>query len=207
MSNLDLIAYLSSRLCHDLVSPVGAVANGIEILRDEGDPAMREQALELLAQSAVEGTRRLQYYRMAFGALGGLHDKVARDEVQRAASSFFSTGKTALEWIGGENIPQELDKLDAKLILTLLLVAQALLPRGGTLSLQGKIGGFSISARGNSVRTETSQIAALLGTLPNEELDSHNAVAAYSCELAKQRRASIKIDDSVSGQISINLLT
>ena len=206
MPTLDLIAYLCSRLCHDLVSPVGALANGIEILRDETDPSMREQAMDLLAQSAAEGTRRLQYYRMAFGALGGLNDKVTRDEVRRAATSFFGVGRTSLNWESSEDIPAELDKLDAKLILTLLLVAQALLPRGGLLVLRGiDGGGFSITAKGNSVRTETSQLAALTGNLPPEELDSHNAIASYACVLAKQRGAKIEIDSKIDGQIAINL--
>src|SRR5258707_15700941 len=77
MNDLDFAALLVSRVCHDLVSPVGAVVNGLEVLEDETDPAMRADALRLVASSAEQAAARLQFARIAFGAAGsagaGLH--------------------------------------------------------------------------------------------------------------------------------------
>src|SRR5258706_13839108 len=70
MNDLDFAALLVSRVCHDLVSPVGAVVNGLEVLEDETDPAMRADALLLVASSAEQAAARLQFARIAFGAAG-----------------------------------------------------------------------------------------------------------------------------------------
>src|SRR5258707_2354551 len=70
MNDLDFAALLVSRVCHDLVSPVGAVVNGLEVLEDETDPAMRADALRLVASSSEQATARLQFARIAFEAAG-----------------------------------------------------------------------------------------------------------------------------------------
>ena len=70
-SNLDLAALLCSKLCHDLLSPVGAINNGLELLEDETDPEMRDRCLDLLADSARVSADKLKYFLLAFGAAGG----------------------------------------------------------------------------------------------------------------------------------------
>src|SRR3954467_637470 len=75
MNAVDLASLLCSRLCHDLMSPVGALNNGIELLADEQDPDMRERCLELLADSARASANKLKFFRLAFGAAGGLGEE------------------------------------------------------------------------------------------------------------------------------------
>ena len=77
MNAVDLASLLCSRLCHDLMSPVGALNNGIELLADETDPDMREKCLELLADSARASANKLKFFRLAFGAAGGFGDAIS----------------------------------------------------------------------------------------------------------------------------------
>ncbi|MDA5193164.1 histidine phosphotransferase family protein [Govanella unica] len=127
-------ALLCSRLCHDLISPVGAFTNGLEILQDETDATMREQVVELLEQSASQTSNRLQFFRLAFGAAGGFGETVAMDSARDAAAAFFSGGKVMLEW---RPAVQELSKDGLKALLNLVLVAGEALLRGGRLTVEG----------------------------------------------------------------------
>ena len=79
-SSLDLASLLCSRLCHDMLSPVGALSNGLELLADEKDPEMRRRCFELLEQSARISADKLKFFRLAFGAAGGFGDMVAVQE-------------------------------------------------------------------------------------------------------------------------------
>ncbi len=130
MDDLELGAMLCFRLCHDLVSPIGALANGVEILEEESDREMQRQALVLLSHSAEEASRRLQFYRVAFGVAGGLGSTINLRDAQRTAESFFESGKTEVEW----NSPdQSVDKTIVKLLLNVILTTSECLARGGKL--------------------------------------------------------------------------
>ena len=84
VSPVDFASLLCSRLCHDLLSPIGALNNGLELLADETDPAMRERCMELLADSARVSASKLKFFRLAFGAAGGFGETVATDEARGA---------------------------------------------------------------------------------------------------------------------------
>lgn len=200
MSNLDLIAHLCSRLCHDLVGPIGALGNGIEILSEEQDESMRQEATQLLEASVIEATKRLQYFRMAFGALGGLHDKISSLEVRRTAEDFFSQGRTRLHWKDVTLLPVELSKNTAKLLLNLLLVAQTTLPRGGDLAVYIEQSGLAISAAGTGGRLAPEIQAALAEHSP--PLDSHIAIPVYARLLADALGGILKIENSTTGQVT-----
>ena len=75
-TRIDLASLLCSRLCHDLLSPVGALSNGLELLSSEDDPEMRDRCVELLEQSATISTNKLKFFRLAFGAAGGFGERV-----------------------------------------------------------------------------------------------------------------------------------
>ena len=90
MNELDFSAFLVSRVCHDLVSPLGAVVNGLEVLEDERDPAMRADALKIVASSAAQALARLQFMRIAFGAAGSAGAELDLGEVGRLVSGLFS---------------------------------------------------------------------------------------------------------------------
>ena len=132
MASADFAALLCSRLCHDLVSPIGALTNGVELLADEDDPQMREQCLQLLADSARQASNRLKFFRLAFGSAAGMGDAVDLGEVRSAIAGLFPAEKVTLNWmIGIATLP----KPAVKILLNMALLAGESLLRGGTLSL------------------------------------------------------------------------
>jgi histidine phosphotransferase ChpT len=99
---LDFASLLCSRLCHDLLNPVGAIGNGLELLVDEQDPGLRGQYMDLLADSVGVAQARLKYYRLAFGAAGSLGDRLAAAEVRALVESLVrANGKLVLGWMAG----------------------------------------------------------------------------------------------------------
>ncbi|MBM6574748.1 hypothetical protein KCP91_00050 [Microvirga sp. SRT01] len=133
ISPVDFASLLCSRLCHDLLSPVGALNNGLELLADETDPAMRERCMELLAESARTSANKLKFFRLAFGAAGGFGDAVDPREAKNAIEGLLSDAKrTTLGWM------VELDTMPkpaVKVLLNLALIANEALVRGGTLDV------------------------------------------------------------------------
>lgn len=129
---LDFASQMCSRLCHDLISPVGAISNGLEILADETDAEMRAQVIELLYQSAQVTSSKLRYYRLAFGAPGGLDGAVDVRELKETMDAFIQTGKAALDW---QITDATLPKSDVKLLMIGVLTASDALVRGGTITV------------------------------------------------------------------------
>src|SRR3954453_15789554 len=130
---VDLASLLCSRLCHDLMSPVGALNNGIELLADETDPEMREKCLELLADSARASANKLKFFRLAFGP-GGV---IGQERDTRRAKSAFegvfgAERRIELGWMVGD---EKLPKGAVKLLLNLALLAGDALVRGGRLDV------------------------------------------------------------------------
>jgi len=133
LNHLDFAALLVSRVCHDLVSPVGAVVNGLEVLEDETDMAMRADALRLVAASAEQAAARLQFARIAFGAAGSAGAELDLAEVGRITSGLLKGGKVELVWKAeAVNWPKDW----AKLLMNAVLVAADCLPRGGRVHVE-----------------------------------------------------------------------
>ncbi|HMO75792.1 MAG TPA: histidine phosphotransferase family protein [Sphingopyxis sp.] len=129
---VDFASMLASRLCHDLLSPVGAFANGLELLADEKDPAMRERCIELLEQSARTSANKLKFFRLAFGSAGGFGERVPPEEAKAAIAGIIGDRAIALNWmIGDEPLP----KPAVKIILNLALILVDALVRGGRLDI------------------------------------------------------------------------
>src|SRR5499433_465326 len=125
---LDLAALLCSRVCHDLISPVGAVVNGLEVLEEGKDEETRTFALDLIKKSAGQASARLQFCRLAFGAAGSAGAAIDLGDAQGVARGFLEDDKTKLEW----NLTRVLlPKNRVKLLLNLLLLAGQTIPRGG----------------------------------------------------------------------------
>ena len=124
--SIDLAALLCSRLCHDMLSPVGALSNGIELLRDEGDPEMRQRCLELLEQSARISTDKLRFFRLAYGAAGGFGDNVAVEEPRGLIAALVANnGRIELAWaVTQETLP----KPAVKILLNLAAIGGSLPP-------------------------------------------------------------------------------
>lgn len=141
MKDIDFAALLCSRLCHDLVSPVGAMSNGIEILADEDDEDMRNEVVKLLEQSARQTSNRLKFFRLAFGAGGGFSEMVGLNDSAQTVKSYFEESKITLAWTPEVS---HIRKDVLKVLLNLILVAGEAIIRSGTLTVQARSDGGKI---------------------------------------------------------------
>lgn len=133
ISATDFASLLCSRLCHDLLSPVGALNNGLELLADEHDPEMRQRCLELLAESAKASANKLKFFRLAFGAAGGFGDSVDTREAQAAIEGLFGDNhRVSIGWMVEDPV---LPKQAIKVLLNLALIGGDALVRGGQLDI------------------------------------------------------------------------
>ena len=164
LNDLDFAALLVSRVCHDLVSPVGAVVNGLEVLEDETDMAMRADALRLVAASAEQAAARLQFARIAFGAAGSAGAELDLAEVGRIMAGLLKGGKVELVWQAeAVNWPKDW----AKLLMNAVLVGADSLPRGGKIYVEtsgdAQAPKFAIRAAGSIARLTPEVERALAG--------------------------------------------
>ena len=153
---LELAALLCSRVCHDLISPVGAIVNGLEVLDDNPKPEDREFALDLIRKSAKTASARLQFCRLAFGAAGSAGAQIDLGDAQTMARGHFEDGKTTIAW----NLPRILlPKNRVKLLLNMMVIAQQTIPRGGVLTVDPVGEGDAIGFRVAANRTERADAA------------------------------------------------
>jgi histidine phosphotransferase ChpT len=152
ISPTDFASLLCSRLCHDLLSPVGALNNGIELLADEHDPEMRARCLELLSESAKASANKLKFFRLAFGAAGGFGETVDTREAHAAIEGLFGDNhRIQIGWMVEDPV---LPKSAIKVLLNLALIAGDALIRGGQLDIGAEQAGGNIEivVRGDGQR-------------------------------------------------------
>jgi histidine phosphotransferase ChpT len=183
LSDLDLAALLCSRVCHDIVSPVGAIANGLEMMDEEDDEEMRKLALELVRRSARQASAKLQFCRMAFGAAGGVGSTLDVGEAGDIAQLFLGDEKVKLSWLAARGAR---DKNEVKLMLNLLLLAMAAVPRGGTVTIEATDDLLSATAEGDGARLADKTKAVLDRAVPTAEFDARLVQAYYALRLAEQ---------------------
>jgi histidine phosphotransferase ChpT len=180
---LRLAELLAARLCHELVSPVGAIANGVEILAEE--PGFAREAGALIEQSAREARRRLQFYRLAYGATAD----VTADAARKASLDLFADGKIACDW----PVDAVLRDGSAKLVCNLLVVAAETLPRGGRVVLAIGAGESLLSVTASGVEARLTAAVAELLTRPIdvEALVPRTAHTAFTAALASRMGRSV----------------
>jgi histidine phosphotransferase ChpT len=182
---LELAALLCSRVCHDLISPVGAIVNGLEVLDDDPKPEDREFALELIRKSAKTASARLQFCRLAFGAAGSSGAQIDLGDAQNMSRGHLEDGRTTISW----NLPRLLlPKNRVKLLLNMLVIAQQTIPRGGTITVdpigEGETMGFRVVSNGLNARIPQA-VADLLNPAHGSNVDAH-AVQPYYTRLLAQ---------------------
>lgn len=178
-ASVDLAAMLCSRLCHDLLSPVGAMSNGLELLSDEKDPEMRARCFELLEQSARISTDKLKFFRLAFGAAGGFGELVEVEEPKALVEALVADkAKVQVNWALAD---AKLPKNAVKVLLNFANIAIDALVRGGTLDIGAEMrDGASelvVRATGPKIAFDDTIGKALEGSLPASELSSRTAPA------------------------------
>ena len=143
LSSLDLAALVASRVCHDIISPVGAITNGLEVLDEEGSEDMREFAMDLIRKSARQASAKLQFARLAFGAAGSAGAEIDLGDAETVASAYMKGEKPEFEWQGPRVL---MAKNRVKLLLNLILLAVAAVPRGQVDSRIDQIRGRCLDA-------------------------------------------------------------
>lgn len=163
MDELDLAAALCSRLCHDLVGPVSAISNGIELMEDDDDPEMAREALSLLSQSARDAANRLKFFRLAFGASGGAEIPIPYAEVRQAAEACLIGPRVGFEWAGEALGQAPADKRRIRLLANLCLIASAALGRGGVVRCELGVEQMTVVASSERGELEADVVSALQG--------------------------------------------
>jgi histidine phosphotransferase ChpT len=183
---LDLAALLCSRVCHDVISPVGAIVNGLEVLEDENDPEMKEFALDLIKKSARHASARLQFARLAFGAAGSAGAMIDLGDAGNVAQGFLNDDKLALAWDAPRAL---LPKNQVKLVLNLLMLATHAIPRGGKIDLRGTVdneqGRFVITCTGQNARIPHGALELIAGRSETGTIDAHAVQPFYTGMIAR----------------------
>jgi histidine phosphotransferase ChpT len=190
---LELAALLCSRVCHDLISPVGAIVNGLEVLDDSSKQEDRDFALDLIRKSARTASARLQFCRLAFGAAGSAGAQIDIGDAQNMARGHLEDEKTKLAW----NLPRVLlAKNRVKLLLNMLIIAQQTIPRGGTLTVdpvgEGDNLSFRVVAAGLNARMPQN-IVEMLGGSHAGPVESHGVQPYYTRLLAEACGLSVTL--------------
>ena len=191
LSATDLGALLSSRICHDIISPVGAINNGLELLEEGGAD---EDAMNLIKSSARSASARLQFARIAFGAAGSAGVQIDTGDVQNLANEYMKGEKAEFTWTGNRVL---LPKNKVKLLLNLVLIANAALPRGGTLNVALETPEteprFVLTSRGPMLRVPPKFLELHSGKTPEEPIDAHAVQPYYTLLLAQEAGMTISI--------------
>lgn len=181
VSQMDLAALMCSRLCHDLLSPVGALNNGLELLEDETDPDMRKRCIDLLGASARTTAQKLKYFRLAFGSAGGYGEHVNAEEPKELIAGIIAENdRVTMEWVSNDN---QLPKMAVKVLLNLALIAINSLVHGGniTVAIENTGTHCEIALRATKIVADDVILRALKGRMDDGEL-SARTVAAYMVE-------------------------
>jgi histidine phosphotransferase ChpT len=183
---LDLAALLCSRVCHDLISPVGAIVNGLEVLEEDKDEETRQFALDLIKKSANTASAKLQFCRIAFGAAGSAGAQIDLGDAEKISRGFMEDDKTKIAW----NLPRLLlAKNRVKLLLNLLLIAGQVIPRGGQITVdpvgEGDALGFRITVTGTNAKIPAAIPPLLAAEGGIEGIDAHKIQPFYAGLLAR----------------------
>jgi histidine phosphotransferase ChpT len=205
MKSHEFASLLCSRLCHDLLSPVGALNNGIELLADEHDPEMRARCLDLLGESARASANKLKFFRLAFGAAGGFADDVDAREARAAIEGLFGgDGRIQLGWLVDEPV---ISKAALKVLLNLTLIAGDALVRGGTLDVGAEKheSGLDIVVRaaGNRIVLDPELRKVLAGQTSEDEVAPRAAAAWLVHCLVQEGGGQIQLADEQEGLLII----
>lgn len=197
ISPVDFASLLCSRLCHDLLSPVGALNNGLELLADETDPAMRARCMELLNESARVSANKLKFFRLAFGAAGGFGERVDTREAQVAIEGLLGDNKRlTLNWVVER---ADLTKSAIKVLLNLSMIAGDALLRGGRLTIGAEdsdgLTEIVLHAEGPRVVLDPELRAVLVDGAADEAITPRAAAAYMVHAIAEEAGGSIVVSD------------
>jgi histidine phosphotransferase ChpT len=196
LSDLDLAALLCSRVCHDIISPVGAIANGLELMDDpDVDAEMKATALDMVRNSAKTATAKLKFCRIAFGASGSAGAQIDMGEAGEMAKAFVGEEKIRLDWQAPrENRP----KAEVKLLLNMMMLAMAGIPRGGVVTVTVDGRNFAVKAKGERAKLPQTMADVLEGVVAADSLDARMVQPYYAKLLAQS--AGLSLGMAIEGE-------
>ena len=182
----NLSALLCARICHDLISPVGALGTAIEILDDDSNIDMHDDAMALVRTSSRQAAAKLKFLRIAFGAAGSAPGVIPTAEVQTLTNDMFADSKPDLVW----NIDSiGIDKNRARIVMNLVMLGIQAAPRGGTVTVtrqgQGEGANFIIVSEGPKARLDAAIANAIAGKVPEDGFDGRSIQPLYANLLAR----------------------
>jgi histidine phosphotransferase ChpT len=203
MKSHEFASLLCSRLCHDLLSPVGALNNGIELLADEHDPDMRARCLDLLGESARASANKLKFFRLAFGAAGGFADEVDTREARAAIEGLFvADGRIQLGWMVDE---PTMSKSALKVLLNIVLIAGDALVRGGRLDVGAEKHGngldIVVRAEGSRIVLDPELKKVLSGEVSEDAIAPRAAAAWLVRCLVQEGGGEVQVMDGDPGML------
>ncbi|HLW90238.1 MAG TPA: histidine phosphotransferase family protein [Roseiarcus sp.] len=198
LEGLDLAALACSRVCHDVISPVGAIINGLEVLEEEKDAEMRQVALDLIKKSAATASARLQFCRLAYGAAGSAGAAIDTGDAESVTRGLISDERTKLVWNG---VRQLAPKNKVKLLLNLCLLALSAIPRGGVLTVHvtGEGDGLEavVEAKGVNARLAKGVEALIAGQPESGAVDGHSIQPFFTGLVARACGMAVAVSSSV----------
>jgi histidine phosphotransferase ChpT len=203
--DMRVIGLLSSHLCHELVNPLGAVNNGIELLLDVGDD-MRDEAMGLIESSAQRAAKRLQFYRMAYG-MAGMSSLDEMIKVRELTDDLLGEGRLSLEWPDAERNPH-LQPGWGRMLMNLAAAAAETLPRGGVLTIgldETEGPRLYVDARGEPARLEESTRAVFFEDVPIDSLTPRNIHSYFTARLAASMDVEIQIAENDEGRVGFEV--
>ncbi len=190
VSDLDLAALLCSKVCHDVIGPVGAIINGLEVLEDDQDEEMQEIAHDLIRKSAAQASAKLQFCRLAFGASGSSGASIDLTDAEVTARRYVEGHKVELNW----SVPLEVrPKNEVKLLLNLVLMVLSGIPRGGVLNVEMQGQNIRVTATGQGGRVPRDLADFASGEFSERELDARSVQIHYTVALARSLGLEVNV--------------
>lgn len=206
--DMRVLELLSSKLCHDLVSPVSAINNGVELIEDIGGSVV-DEAMKLIGESAGHASRRLRLFRMAYGRAGS-DEGIPLKDVRHTAELYMTGGKVSLHWpdsVPADALAQRRGFL--KTILNMLIMSEEVLAYGGNVTLhalaEAPESGCRIEILGRNAQLTDVLQAAMAGTAPIEELTPRSIQSYITGRFAEHFGLSLTHDQSVADRLDLVL--
>ena len=188
----SLAALLSARICHDLISPIGALGTAIEVLDDDSNVEMHEDAMGLVRLSSKQAGAKLRFLRLAFGAGGSAPGVIGVDELKSLTSDMYEGGKATISW--GDCI-DGIEKNTARLLLNLVMLAVQAVPRGGDVVISATEANgattVSLAATGPKSRLDANVEKTLAGKAPEDGFDGRTIQPFYAGMIARELKGSV----------------
>lgn len=203
---VEFASLMCSRLCHDLLSPVGSFGNGLELLADENDPAMRQNFFDLLDTSSRSAINKLKFFRLSFGSAGGYGDDIAPDEIASALQGLVADGKTVtIGWVGDVG---PLAKPAARTLLLLAQVVVEALVRGGRIDMaaEQRDGRIEIAVRGAGDRVVIDSASEAAFADASHEPTPKTVGIALARRIAGNRDGEVMLSRPGDGEIVVGAI-